>query len=104
QGLAMADELLDCFYVAEFHRIQGELLRPDDAAAEACFRTALDIAGRQQARTLVLRAALSLARHLVRPGERAGARTALAAPCEWFRNEYPTTHVIEARTLFAELT
>jgi DNA-binding winged helix-turn-helix (wHTH) protein/predicted ATPase len=49
-------------YAAELHRLRGELLRRtgDAAAAESSLRTALEVARRQQARTLEQRAATSL--------------------------------------------
>ena len=60
------------WWAAEVYRLQGELLRqlprPDVAQAEACFQQALDIARRQQAKALELRAALSLASALATAG------------------------------------
>src|SRR5215471_6291572 len=54
------------WWEAEAHRLQGELLLrlplPDIPQAEACFQQALDVARRQQAKALELRAALSLSR------------------------------------------
>jgi predicted ATPase len=54
------------FYEAALYRLKGELLlmRSLDhhMEAEACFHQALDIARRQQAKSLELRAAMSLAR------------------------------------------
>src|SRR5215510_13257955 len=52
------------WWEAELHRLQGslwlQLPMPDSTQAEACFRQALDVARGQQAKTLELRAALSL--------------------------------------------
>jgi predicted ATPase len=63
-GLAVADEALGAvrkghrWYEADVQRIRGELLlkrdSTDTARAEECFRTALDIAGRQSAKSLEL--------------------------------------------------
>ena len=56
------------WWEAELHRLQGEVLlaAADDGdrgdRAEACFRRALEVAGRQGATSLELRAALSLSR------------------------------------------
>jgi predicted ATPase len=54
------------WYEAELHRLQGELLlrqtRPNEPHAESCFHEALDVARRQQAKSLELRAAMSLSR------------------------------------------
>jgi len=72
-GLATLDaQLLEVeqteerWFVAEMHRVRGELLLkvqpPDVAAAESAFLRAIEIARSQQARTFELRAALSLAK------------------------------------------
>jgi predicted ATPase len=51
--------------LAEVYRLQGELLLhqviPDVAQTEACFQQAVAVARRQQAKSLELRAAMSLA-------------------------------------------
>ena len=71
EGLRLLAEALTAFetsgrgdMLAEAYRIQSEfLLRQEDVAgAEACFQQALAIAHRQQARSLELRAAMSLGR------------------------------------------
>ena len=62
---------------AEMSRLQGELrlqlASPEVPQAEACFQHALDVARRQQAKTLELRAALSLSRLWQAAGQ-AGSR------------------------------
>ena len=59
------------YYEAELYRLKGELLlqrgqagtdRQQQAEAEACFRQALDVARHQQAKSLELRAVMSLSR------------------------------------------
>jgi predicted ATPase len=54
------------FHEAELRRLKGELLMArasdDHTEAELCFRQALDIARRQEAKSLELRAATSLSR------------------------------------------
>src|SRR5262245_19540988 len=73
---------------AEFHRLQGELLlhlpSPDVPQAEAAFLRALEVARRQQAKALELRAALSLARLWQGQGQRVAARQLLAESYSWF--------------------
>jgi hypothetical protein len=54
------------------------------AEAETCFHQALDIARRQQARSLELRAAMSLGRLWQRQGKRAAAYELLSAIYGWF--------------------
>lgn len=63
EALAAAERTSERFYEAELHRLRGELLlaaRHDATGAEACFRTALETARRQRARTLERRALESL--------------------------------------------
>ena len=66
------------WWEAEVSRLQGELLlqlpSPDVRQAEACFQQALDVARRQQAKALELRAALSLARLWQGQGKPTAAR------------------------------
>jgi predicted ATPase len=87
------------FWDAELHRLRGELLldRPrSEDEAEECFRKALEVARRQGARSLELRAATSLARH--RPGEE--SRHQLREPYGWFKEGFDTNDLRAARALF----
>ena len=69
---AQAESSGERYWEAELHRLDGEVLlaaadngNPDNGSrerAEACFRRALEVAGRQGAVSLELRAALSLSR------------------------------------------
>ena len=99
------------------YQIKGELLlvragasdqaytvRPDvEAAAEACFEQALTVARRQQARSLELRAAMSLARLWQHQGKLAKAHVLLASVNDWFTEGFDTPDLQEAMTLLAEL-
>jgi predicted ATPase len=95
------------WWEAELYRLQGELLRqlprPDVGQAEACFQQALDVARRQQARALELRAALSLARLWQGQGKWAVARQLLAPIYDWFTEGFDTVDLQEAKTLLEEL-
>jgi predicted ATPase len=87
------------FWNAELHRRRGELLLAggDPATAEACFLEALGCARMQGARSLELRAAVSLARLHARKGQRA-AGTALLRPLyESFGEGHDTPDLAEAR-------
>jgi len=88
-------------------RLQGELLlrlpRPDLPQATACFQQALDVARRQQARALELRAALSLSRLWQQQGKRTEARALLAPLYGWFTEGFDTADLQEAKTLLEEL-
>jgi hypothetical protein len=69
-----------------------------------CFRSAIDIARKQQARSWEFRAATSLAR-LARGTEREGeARTILMAAYGWFTEGFDTRDLKDARGLLNELS
>jgi predicted ATPase len=95
------------WWAAEVSRLQGELRlrlpRPDLPQATACFHQALDVARRQQARALELRAALSLSRLWQQQGKRTEARALLAPLYGWFTEGFDTADLQEAKTLLEEL-
>ena len=95
------------WWEAEVSRLQGELLlhlpSPDVPQAEAAFRRALDVARRQQAKALELRAALSLARLWQGQGQPTAARQLLAEIYGWFTEGFDTADLQEAKALLAEL-
>jgi len=79
------------------------LPRPDLPQATACFHQALDVARRQQAKALELRAALSLSRLWQQQGKRAEARQLLAAVYGWFTEGFDTADLQEAKALLEAL-
>ena len=89
------------------YRLKGELLLQqailDEAQAETCFNQALDIARHQQAKSLELRAALSLSRLWQRQGKHAEAQQMLAEVYDWFTEGFDTADLQEARALLQEL-
>ena len=107
EALAVAHNSGERYYEAELHRLKGELLLAlpgeQDAEAEACFRRALDVARRQQAKSLELRAAMSLARLWQQQGKQAEARALLAPVYGWFTEGFDTADLQEAKTLLEEL-
>src|SRR4030095_1678697 len=79
---------------AEIYRLKGELL-PDSkgsSEAETCFRRAIDIARRQSAKSLELRAVMSLSRLLRKQGKKEEARQVLAEIYGWFTRGVDTAH------------
>ena len=72
--------------------------------AEACFLQALDMARRQQARSLDLRATMSLGRLWQQQGKRAAAHELLAPIYNWFTEGFETADLQEARALLEALT
>jgi len=71
--------------------------------AEECFWKAIEIARRQEAKSLELRAAMSLARLWQLQGKRAEAHALLAPIYGWFTEGFDTADSQEARALLVEL-
>jgi predicted ATPase len=71
--------------------------------AEACFRQALTVARRQQAKTWELRATVSLCRLWQQHGQRSAARELLAPISGWFTEGFDTVDLQQARALLEEL-
>ena len=69
----------------------------------ACFQQALDVARRQQAKALELRAALSLSRLWQQQGQRAEAYALLAPIYGWFTEGFDTADLQEAKAVVEEL-
>jgi predicted ATPase len=92
---------------AEIDRLKGTLLlqqaEADMSKAESCFRQALDIAHHQGAKSLELRAAISLSRLWQGQGKRDVARALLAPIYGWFTEGFDTADLQEAQTLLEEL-
>jgi len=119
-GLADLAEALDLVqstgereHEAELYRLRGELTlkqspfpSPDFAnqkAAEQCFHCAIDIAHRQQAKSLELRAAISLARLWQQQGKPKEAHAMLADIYTWFTEGFDTADLKDAKVLLEEL-
>jgi predicted ATPase len=107
EGLALAAATGECFMCAELHRLRGEWLLagadPSSAnAAEAALRQALDVARRQSARSLELRALVSLTRLSRSQGHPAEAEPMLAATYGWFTEGFDTPDLQEARALLEQ--
>jgi len=71
--------------------------------AEACFLKAIEVARRQQAKSLELRAVMSLSRLWQQQDKRAEARQMLAEIYGWFTEGFDIKDLQEAKTLLEEL-
>ena len=111
QALAEAHTLVEQheerWWEAEIYRLRGVLLlrQPGtpQAEAETWLQRALDVARRQEAKSLELRAAMSLARLWQQQGKRTEARTLLTPIYGWFTEGFDTADLQEAKTLLEEL-
>jgi predicted ATPase len=95
------------WWEAELHRLRGELLLQRSSAppgeAESCFHQALAVARAQQAKSLELRAAMSLSRLWQQQGKRDEARQLLAPIYGWFTEGFDTADFQEAKALLEAL-
>ena len=91
--------------MAEIDRLKGTFLlqqaKANMSKAEICFRQALDIAHRQGAKSLELRAAISLSRLWQGQGKRDVARALLALIYGWFTEGFDTADLQEVQALLA---
>jgi len=108
EELARVNKTGERFYEAEMHRIKGELLLkhavPDEVEAECCFQESLALARSQSAKSLELRAAMSLSRLWQRQGKQAPARQLLGEIYGWFIEGFDTADLQEARALLQQLS
>ena len=120
----MVDKSGERFYEAELYRLKGELtlqavavnslskstvtdsrpLTPDpQGEAEACFLKAIEIAQKQQAKSLELRAVMSLARLWQQQGKKTEAHQMLSEIYNWFTEGFDTKDLQEAKALLESL-
>ena len=106
QALALAQESGERAWESEHYRVKGELLLQVDgreAEAEAGMERALTVARQQGARSLELRAAITLARWWLAQGDSSEAHALLAPILERFTEGFATADLRDARDLLQAL-
>jgi predicted ATPase len=107
EALTLIEQTGERLFEAEVHRIKGELLLAQNlspaAEAEDSFRTAINIAIRQNAKSWELRATVSLARLLCGTKRREEARATLAEIYNWFTEGFDTADLKDAKALLDDL-
>jgi class 3 adenylate cyclase/predicted ATPase len=107
EALTIVDNTGERNWEAELHRLKGVLLLIQQAQkvgeAEECFRKALDIARRQQAKSLELRVAMSLSRLLQHQEKQGKAHQLLVEIYGWFTEGFDTEDLKEAKVLLEKL-
>jgi predicted ATPase len=107
EALLLADKTGERWYEPERYRLKGELLLQQSSSnqteAELCFHQAITIAQNQQAKSLELRAATSLARLWQQQGKREEAYGLLASVYNWFTEGFDTADLQDAKALLDEL-
>jgi tetratricopeptide (TPR) repeat protein len=108
EAMSTIETTKERWFEAEVNRIAGEIVlkapTADAAKAEAYFERALAVARAQQAKSLELRAAMSMARLWRDQGKREEARDLLAPVYNWFTEGFDTLDLKEAKKLLDELS
>ena len=118
EALAQVDKSENRSYEAELYRLKGtftlhtgaseaQQLRSEaqgEAEAENYFHRAIEIAGRQGAKSLELRAGTSLARLWQQQDRIEEARAMLAEIYNWFTEGFDTADLKDARALLGQLS
>jgi predicted ATPase len=112
EARAVVDKTEQHHWEAELYRIKGELTLQSqvqgpksqrEQEAEACFHKAIEIARQQQAKSLELRAVMSMSRLWQQQGKRDEAHKMLAEIYGWFTEGFDTKDLQEAKALLQEL-
>ena len=105
--LIQGERSTDEWWRAGYLRLRGDLLlrgpNDDRDAAERLYRQAISVAAGQQAKSLELRAATSLAMLLGEQGRRSEGYAVLAPVYGWFTEGFGTLDLKEAKALLGEL-
>jgi TOMM system kinase/cyclase fusion protein len=111
EALEVAHRTAERLHEAELYRLKGTLTLQSKVQgpkskvqeAEACFLKAIDIARKQQAKSLELRAATSLARLWQQLGKQHEAHQMLSDVYNWFTEGFDTKDLQEAKALLDAL-
>ncbi len=108
EAMAIVENTGERYFEAELHRLKGEMLLArspgDHGPAEGAFQKALSVAHAQQAKSLELRAATSLARLWQVQGKTTAARDLLAPVYQSFSEGFDTPDLKSANALLDELS
>ncbi len=107
EAMTMVKTTRERWCESEVDRVAGEILlrspQPDLAKAEGYLDRALTVARTQQARSLELRAAMSMARYWRDRSKPQRARELLAPAYDWFTEGFETLDLKEAKALLTSL-
>jgi predicted ATPase len=105
-AFAIVEQTGERWYEVELHRLRGELrwmAGASEAEVETLFQSACVVAQQQQAKSLELRATMSLCRLWRAQDKGAEAHQLLAGMYGWFTEGFETADLKEARALLDEL-
>jgi len=96
------------FWEAELHRLKGEMHSSQSVEgqmeAESCFHQAIEVAQHQRAKSLELRAAMSLSRLWQSQGKMEEAKRLLSDIYDWFTEGFDTADLKDAKALLEKLS
>jgi len=119
EAVAQVEKTGERFWEAEIYRLKGELLlkaegeglarsvvegMQDAESPEGCFLKAIEIARRQEGKSLELRATVSLGRLWQQHGKKDEARHMLAEIYGWFTEGFDTVDLRQAKALLEGLS
>jgi adenylate cyclase len=109
EAFAAAEENEETWWKAELYRVRGELwlAAPANASADAAepeLSQAIELARRESAKSLELRAVTSLSRLLEKQGKKEEAHHMLAEIYGWFTEGFDTADLKDAKALLEELS
>jgi predicted ATPase len=108
EALEVVQEKGERWWEAEIHRLKGELLLKRNphglAKAQTSFERAIEIARKQGAKSLELRATTSLTRLLAEQGRHGEACAMLSAIYNWFTEGFDTADLLDAKVLLEQLS
>ena len=107
EALSIAQANQDGFFVPELYRLKGELLMLTgemEEEIEKCFNTAIDMARRQNAKVLELRATVDFCRFLIKQNKAKEAKDLLKKIYDFFTEGLDTPNMQEAKQLLDELS
>jgi hypothetical protein len=107
EGFALVEKSGERYYEAELHRLKGDLLLAqgaDETEGERDFRQAIAAARESNARSLELRAVMSLSSLWQQQGRREEAAQTLADTFGWFSEGFDTVDLQDANALLRDLT
>jgi class 3 adenylate cyclase/tetratricopeptide (TPR) repeat protein len=107
KALGIVTEIGSSVFEAGIYQLKGDMLLMEDSSNESeaqhCFRTAIQIARAQSAKTDELEAATSLSQLLARQGRRDEARAMLTEIYGWFTEGFDTPNLKNAKALLDQL-
>ena len=112
EAFALVEQTDERYFESELYRLKGELTLQSSAThqgleveeeAEGCFRHAIAIARRQQAKSWELRAATSLAKLWKQRDKQDAAHRLLSGIYGWFTEGFATKDLQDAKALLDKL-